>query len=75
MGTYPLTESQLDRFLLRTEMGYPDRVAERDLLRQHREGLSAVAGVQRGQSIGALDDSAGASTIDRGIVDDKDGHQ
>ena len=37
-GTYPLPESQLDRFLLRTDMGYPDRVAERDLLRQHREG-------------------------------------
>jgi MoxR-like ATPase len=37
-GTYPLPESQLDRFLLRTEMGYPDRNAERDLLRQHREG-------------------------------------
>jgi MoxR-like ATPase len=37
-GTYPLPESQLDRFLLRTEMGYPDRNAERDLLRQHRDG-------------------------------------
>lgn len=37
-GTYPLPESQLDRFLLRTDMGYPDRTAERDLLRQHREG-------------------------------------
>jgi MoxR-like ATPase len=37
-GTYPLPESQLDRFLLRTDMGYPDRAAERDLLRQHRKG-------------------------------------
>src|SRR3954463_5454295 len=37
-GTYPLPESQLARFLWRTEMGYPDRSAERDLLRQHREG-------------------------------------
>ena len=37
-GTYPLPESQLDRFLLRTDMGYPDRTAERDLLRQHRDG-------------------------------------
>lgn len=37
-GTYPLPESQLDRFLLRTDMGYPDRPAERDLLRQHRSG-------------------------------------
>ncbi|MSR53080.1 MAG: MoxR family ATPase [Gemmataceae bacterium] len=37
-GTYPLPESQLDRFLLRTDMGYPARQAERDLLRQHRDG-------------------------------------
>jgi MoxR-like ATPase len=37
-GTYPLPESQLDRFLLRTDMGYPDRGAERDLLKQHRDG-------------------------------------
>lgn len=31
-GTYPLPESQLDRFLLRTALGYPDRGAERKLL-------------------------------------------
>lgn len=32
IGTYPLPESQLDRFLLRLELGYPDRRAERALL-------------------------------------------
>ena len=32
LGTYPLPESQLDRFLLRTTLGYPDRAAERELL-------------------------------------------
>jgi MoxR-like ATPase len=32
VGTFPLPESQLDRFLLRLEMGYPDRHAERTLL-------------------------------------------
>ncbi len=37
-GTYPLPESQLDRFILRTSVGYPNREAERDLLKQHREG-------------------------------------
>ncbi|MBS0595078.1 MAG: MoxR family ATPase, partial [Proteobacteria bacterium] len=31
-GTYPLPESQLDRFLLRITLGYPDRAAERSLL-------------------------------------------
>jgi MoxR-like ATPase len=33
VGTFPLPESQLDRFLMRIEMGYPDREAERALLR------------------------------------------
>jgi len=32
-GTYPLPESQLDRFLLRVRMGYPDPQAEREILR------------------------------------------
>lgn len=32
IGTYPLPESQLDRFLLRITLGYPDRKAERELL-------------------------------------------
>ena len=37
-GTYPLPESQLDRFLVARKIGYPDRAAERDLLVQHRQG-------------------------------------
>ena len=32
-GTYPLPESQLDRFMLRVRMGYPDAAAEREILR------------------------------------------
>ena len=32
LGTYPLPESQLDRFLMRITLGYPDRAAERELL-------------------------------------------
>jgi MoxR-like ATPase len=32
VGTFPLPESQLDRFLMRIELGYPDRGAERALL-------------------------------------------
>src|SRR5690606_42116185 len=31
MGTFPLTESQLDRFLLRISLGYPDGAAEKQL--------------------------------------------
>lgn len=32
IGTYPLPESQLDRFLMRIDLGYPDKEAERKLL-------------------------------------------
>src|SRR5215469_17478580 len=32
VGTFPLPESQLDRFLMRIELGYPGEQAERDLL-------------------------------------------
>ena len=34
-GTYPLPESQLDRFLMRVSVGYPDRNAEIDVLDAH----------------------------------------
>lgn len=37
-GTYPLPESQLDRFLLRVSMGYPSRDDERSVLTSHRQG-------------------------------------
>ncbi len=33
-GTYPLPESQLDRFLLRLKMGYPENNAEKEILRR-----------------------------------------
>jgi MoxR-like ATPase len=35
LGTYALPESQLDRFLMRISLGYPDRIAERELLTGH----------------------------------------
>ena len=44
-GTYPLPESQLDRFLLRIKMGYPDNEAEREILR-HQNHLPDAERVQ-----------------------------
>ena len=44
IGTFPLPESQLDRFLLRIQLGYPDSTAERQLLRgqERREMIAEV---------------------------------
>jgi MoxR-like ATPase len=37
-GTYPLPESQLDRFLMRIRMGYPSHETEREILRKRTGG-------------------------------------
>lgn len=44
MGTFPLPESQLDRFLMRIQLGYPDPRAERELLtgKDRRQILSVL---------------------------------
>ena len=47
LGTYALPESQLDRFLMRISLGYPDRAAERELLlgRDRRDLVEALPGL------------------------------
>jgi MoxR-like ATPase len=42
-GTYPLPEAQLDRFMLRVEVGYPSAEQERAMLSLPRRGLSPTA--------------------------------
>ncbi len=39
-GTYPLPEAQLDRFMMRVSMGYPDRTKELEMLQTHGGGSS-----------------------------------
>ncbi len=51
-GTYPLPESQVDRFLMRIELGYPNKEAERQLLldgdrRKQLEKLNAVISTEK----------------------------
>jgi MoxR-like ATPase len=41
-GTYPLPESQLDRFMLRIDVDYPDRAAEAEILARYGGMLTAV---------------------------------
>lgn len=53
LGTYPLPESQLDRFLMKLSLGYPEAWAERQLLNgfDRREKLAAIKAVADGNGI------------------------
>ena len=53
VGTFPLPESQLDRFLMRIELGYPDRDAERRLL-EGADRRDMIAGLDACFSPGEL---------------------
>jgi MoxR-like ATPase len=59
-GTYPLPESQLDRFLMRVSVGYPDRVAEIDVLDTHGETspLESITPVATGHEVQAMIEAA-----------------
>jgi MoxR-like ATPase len=52
-GTYPLPESQLDRFMLRIDVDYPDRAAETEILARYGGMLTAVQTTLEG--VGTLD--------------------
>lgn len=56
IGTFPLPESQLDRFLMRIELGYPDSAAERVLLkgRDRREMLAEVEPILPAKALGEI---------------------
>ncbi len=45
-GTYPLPEAQLDRFLLKSVMGYPSREAELEMLAHHEAGFNPESATQ-----------------------------
>lgn len=61
IGTFPLPESQLDRFLMRIDMGYPERGAERELLkgRDRRELIATLDPVLDGNGLLGLQQKAG----------------
>ncbi len=40
-GTYPLPEAQLDRFMFKTLVGYPERADEEEILRRYQSGFDA----------------------------------
>jgi MoxR-like ATPase len=75
-GTYPLPEAQLDRFLMRLAVGYPNADDEVEILarrRQRREDASAIAPVATRAELlamqASLEDVHVAQVIERYIVD------
>lgn len=71
IGTFPLPESQLDRFLLRLELGYPDRAAERALLEGggRRDTLPDLAAALTPDQIGPLQSAAAATRASPALLD------
>ena len=69
-GTYPLPESQLDRFLLRLRIGYPDRSAEREILRQSAESGEPRSGpVLTAAELLQLQEAAQQVRVDDAVTD------
>ncbi|HWY47085.1 MAG TPA: MoxR family ATPase [Bryobacteraceae bacterium] len=69
-GTYPLPESQLDRFLMRIRIGYPDRSAEREILR-NTDGANAdgVRPVLSGDELVHLQEQVSHVAVDDSLLD------
>jgi len=70
-GTYPLPESQLDRFMLRLRVGYPSADDEKQILRdrEHSEPLDEVQPVMSGQDVLELQAAVSEVSVDDAIVD------
>jgi MoxR-like ATPase len=69
-GTYPLPESQLDRFLMRIRIGYPDEAAERQILRYSADpGLDKIHAVISSEDLLHLQETVGHVAVDEALVD------
>jgi MoxR-like ATPase len=69
-GTYPRPESQLDRFLMRLRIGYPDAHSERQILRSTDSfGVTSLRPVLSSASMLELQDQVHAVAVDDAIVD------
>src|SRR6266446_1978987 len=69
-GTYPLPESQLDRFLMRVRMGYPDSSAEREILRSEAGAaqLDVMEPVLNGADIMEMQEAVTQVRVDESLV-------
>ena len=70
-GTYPLPESQLDRFMLRIRMGYPEAEAEKEILRQqkHAPNIGQIAPVLGAADILEAQQAVTEVRVDEALLD------
>ncbi len=63
-GTYPLPESQLDRFLLRIRMGYPSHQHEKEILQRNN---GAIAGAQAAAAMETVMEAADMASLQNAV--------
>lgn len=69
-GTYPLPESQLDRFLMRIRMGYPARESEKEILRNNGSAaLEEASPVMDGAEVAAMQEAVTRVRVDDSLLD------
>jgi MoxR-like ATPase len=70
-GTYPLPESQLDRFMMRLRIGYPDAEDEKTILRKQslNSPLEHLVPVMHSEGVLALQREVREVTVDEALVD------
>ena len=71
IGTFPLPESQLDRFLMRIKLGYPDKTAERALLKgeDRREMIARITTAMSVEELTALQRDVTKVFVSDALVD------
>src|SRR5882757_4433015 len=69
-GTYPLPESQLDRFLMRVRMGYPEAGAEREILRAEAGAvhLDSMRPVLTGADVLEMQETVARVQVDDSLI-------
>src|SRR5436853_6231797 len=70
-GTYPLPESQMDRFLIRIHMGYPSRANEKEILRSRVDAHSgaSVQPVMEADDVLAMQQAVAGVRVDDSLLD------
>ena len=68
-GTYPLPESQLDRFFMRIRIGYPDSASEREIVRGAGGFTTVVEAVLHAAEVAELQAAVSRVVVDEALVD------